>query len=471
MSALAARSGLGGLADRTRANTTIWVAGLLIVCAAIGVTAGIDPKYGFAAVLGLIFTAVVLANLTVGLALFAALSFLDIVNVGGPAVSFMKVIGLIIFASWMARASTESRRRARALVTAHPWMVASLIALVAWSALSAAWAANPGDALVTTYRYALDFLLIPIAYAAIRERKHAHLVVAGFLLGAVGSAAYGLVVPTASTALQAGRLTGALGEANQQATVLVAALALTVGMAGVLKRSPALMAVAGLGALIAFLGLLGTESRAGLLSFACVLLAGVVVGGRWRPMAAVLVVVGMVGVVGYFAFIAPSKALDRVTSGDTSGRSSLWTIGWRAFAAHPILGSGAGNFQVVSVHYLDRPGTITAAFYIVDTPLVVHNIYLEQLADVGIPGLLILLCIFVAALAAALKAAHIFERIGDRGLELLSRCVVLALIAFLTADFFASELPSKQLWLVIALCPALLALASSQAAAASRRRW
>ena len=209
MSALAARSGLGGLADRTRANTTIWVAGLLIVCAAIGVTAGIDPKYGFAAVLGLIFTAVVLANLTVGLALFAALSFLDIVNVGGPAVSFMKVIGLIIFASWMARASTESRRRARALVTAHPWMVASLIALVAWSALSAAWAANPGDALVTTYRYALDFLLIPIAYAAIRERKHAHLVVAGFLLGAVGSAAYGLVVPTASTALQAGRLTTA----------------------------------------------------------------------------------------------------------------------------------------------------------------------------------------------------------------------------------------------------------------------
>ena len=123
------------------------------------------------------------------------------------------------------------------------------------------------------------------------------------------------------------------------------------------------------------------------------------------------------------------------------------------------------------MHYLDRPGTITAAFYIVDTPLVVHNIYLEQLADVGIPGLLILLCIFVAAVAAALKAAHIFERIGDRGLELLSRCVVLALIAFLTADFFASELPSKQLWLVIALCPALLALASSQAAAASSRRW
>jgi hypothetical protein len=29
----------------------------------------------------------------------------------------------------------------------------------------------------------------------------------------------------------------------------------------------------------------------------------------------------------------------------------------------------------------------------------------------------------------------------------------------MTADFFASELTSKQLWIVIALCPALLKLA------------
>ncbi|HUJ35342.1 MAG TPA: O-antigen ligase family protein [Solirubrobacteraceae bacterium] len=471
MSALAERTRLSGLAGGVRTSTTPWVLALTVLCAAIGVTAGVDPKYGIAAVLALVFTVVVLANLTVGLAMFAALSFLDILNIGGPAVSFMKVAGLIIFVSWLARASTDSRRRARALVGEHPWMVAALVGLVAWSALSAAWAASPGDALITTYRYALDFLLIPIAYAAIREPKHAHVVIAGFLIGAVVSAAYGLVVPTASTALQAGRLTGALGEANQQATALVAGLALMVGVSGALKRSPALLAAALAGAVIAFLGLLDTESRAGLLSFGCVLLAGVALGGRWRRIAALLVIAGAVAVVGYFAFVAPTTALHRVTSADTSGRSSLWTIGWRAFTAHPILGSGAGNFQVVSVHYLDRPGTITAAFYIVDRPLVVHNIYLEQLADVGIPGLVILLCIFVAAGAAALKAAHIFERIGDRDLELLSRCVVLALVAFLTADFFASELPSKQLWLVIALCPALLALARSRAAAAPGPRW
>jgi O-antigen ligase len=256
---------------------------------------------------------------------------------------------------------------------------------------------------------------------------------------------------------------GALGEANQQATVLVAAIVLCVGLSGAIKRSPALTVAAVLGAITAFAALLQTESRAGLLSFACVLLAGVAVGGRWRRTAAGLLLIGVVAVGTYYLVLAPRSAVQRVTSTNTSGRGSLWTVGWRVFTAHPLTGVGANNFPIVSIHYIERPGVITSAAYIVDVPKVVHNIYLEQLADVGIPGLLVVLCIFGAAALAALKAAHIFERIGDRELELLSRCTILALAAFLSADFFASELVSKQLWLVVALCPALYALARSAA--------
>ncbi|MGA9856769.1 MAG: hypothetical protein WBQ18_02840, partial [Solirubrobacteraceae bacterium] len=57
---------------------------------------------------------------------------------------------------------------------------------------------------------------------------------------------------------------------------------------------------------------------------------------------------------------------------------------------------------------------------------------------------------------------HIFERLGDAELELTSRCVALALLAFLAADFFASELVSKQLWLVFAFGPVLLKLADAE---------
>ncbi|HTA15995.1 MAG TPA: hypothetical protein VK781_14150, partial [Solirubrobacteraceae bacterium] len=52
-----------------------------------------------------------------------------------------------------------------------------------------------------------------------------------------------------------------------------------------------------------------------------------------------------------------------------------------------------------------------------------------------------------------------FERQGDAGLELAARCVVLALIGFLAADFFLSGEFSKQLWLTFGLCSALLGLA------------
>jgi hypothetical protein len=41
----------------------------------------------------------------------------------------------------------------------------------------------------------------------------------------------------------------------------------------------------------------------------------------------------------------------------------------------------------------------------------------------------------------------------------LGRALVIALVGMLAADFFASEQYSKQLWLLLALGPALLALA------------
>ena len=45
-------------------------------------------------------------------------------------------------------------------------------------------------------------------------------------------------------------------------------------------------------------------------------------------------------------------------------------------------------------------------------------------------------------------------------MELLSRGVFLGLVGILTADFFASEQFSKQLWLLLGLAPALLAIAT-----------
>ena len=446
-----------------------WVAAVVLICAAIGVAGGVSPRYGIAAALGLAFVVIVFADLLIGVALFAFLSFLDIINVGGSAVSFEKVVGLLIFASWIAHRATRPPDNVRAIASRHPGMIVAIVFFVGWSLLSAAWAANAGTAAVTAYRDTLDLLLIPIVYTAVEDRDDVKVILIGYLCGAIFSALYGLAVPPATTSLAAGRLTGALGEANQQATVLVAAIALSTGLAALARRSPGVRLFAFFTIGISFVGLVSTLSRAGLIAFAFVLIAGVLFGGQWRKGAAVLLVIGLGALGVYFIALAPSSAIQRVTSADTSGRSTIWTVGWRMFNANPVAGVGAGNFQVSSVHYLQEPGLVTAAVYIIDIPKVAHNIYLEQLATLGIPGLIAMLAIFVTGVSAALKAAHIFERLGDRDLEIMSRCIILALFAFLTADFFASELLSKQLWIVFALAPAMLKIADLESSGLQAR--
>lgn len=450
------------LLERRGGPAAAWVLGLLVLCAGIGVAAGVSPKYGLLAPIGLAFVVIVFADLVLGVAVFAALSFLDVLTIGGAALSFDKVAGLLLFMSWGLRQATARRESSRDILRRHPVLFVSLIGFVAWSLISALWATKQGVAIEEAYRDGLEMLLIPIVYTAVRSRRDVQKILIGYLIGAGFSAVYGLAHPPAATSQAAGRLVGAVGEANTQATVLVAGLALAAGLAITARYRPRLRGLIIVVVGLSFIGLVTTLSRAGLIAFGFVLIAGVFVGGRWRKPAIVLMVVGLIATPVYFVAFASSSSLSRVTNSQTSGRNDIWKVALRMFEAHPLIGVGAGNFQYVSANYLQRPGLITAADYFLVSPKVAQSIYLEQLASLGIPGLALMTAFLVAGIAIMLRAAHIFERLGDIELELTSRSLILALIAFLTADIFASELISKQLWLVFALGPALLKLADTE---------
>jgi hypothetical protein len=196
------------------------------------------------------------------------------------------------------------------------------------------------------------------------------------------------------------------------------------------------------------------------------MVVAVIFGGRWRARAAVLLVIGVAATGGYYFVLAPLASRQRVTMSDTSGRSSIWTVAWRVIQAHPLLGVGNDNFILVEGRYINRPGAIQANFIVV-APKLTHNTFLEALADLGIPGLLTLLAVLGCAITAAVRAARIFERCGDRGMELISRTVVLAIVAVLTSDLFVASGYAKYLWILLAVCPALLSLARRAAATAS----
>ena len=214
---------------------------------------------------------------------------------------------------------------------------------------------------------------------------------------------------------------------------------------------------------LALIGVAATLSRAGLVALTVALLVGLVVGGRWKAWFAGALVVGGLSAALYLVAFAPPAARERVQSTNSTGRTDIWTIGGRMAEAHPVRGVGGGNFPVASIHYLLRPGVIERDDFIIETPKVAHNIYLEVQAELGAVGLLLFLALLGFSIRSAMRAALAFKRQGDAHSELLARVVVIALAGILAADCFASEQYSKQLWLLLALGPAMLALANIRA--------
>lgn len=444
------------LSERLAARNLRVIGFAFLIALCVGVAAGIQPRLGVAAALGVTFAAAVIADLTVGLFLFTILSFLEVVNAGSGAVSFIKVAGLILFLSWFAAQATRSRREARSLLASSPVITMAVVGFVSWSAISVAWAESSGTAIGSTSRFVLDALLFPIVFGAIRRREHFQWIVAAFVIGAVMSALIGL--------LQSGgaRLAGGIGDPDGEAALLAAALMLDVGLIATLPRDSAAKTLAVIGALIMGLGLLDTGSRGGFVALVAVLVAAVLLGGRWRGRAAGLLLMVAIVTPVYLFVLAPSAALQHLSSSSSSGRTDLWKVGLKMFEANPVAGVGSGNFTVASIHYVQQAGDITRADLIVDVPHAAHNTYLEIIDELGVPGFLMFLTIVIGSISAALRAARIYERRGDTSFELMSRGVALAVIALLTADFFITNEYEHLLWLLLALPPALLAVARSE---------
>ncbi len=427
----------------------------------LGLAAGARPGLAVAGAVGLGFVALIVADLTVGVCLFALLSFLDeLPSPGGSVASLGKVAGLLLAISWLATVTSRSRRE-REFASSHPAMTAVLVAFVAWSALSVAWSEAAGPAQTATFRYALVAILFLIVFSAVRRLEHVVWLVATLVAGASLSAVYGIVSDAGpAAAADAGRLSGTIGDPNELAAVLVAGAVLAVALAAARPRGSATRLLAGAATVVCVSGVVLSLSRGGLVALGVALLAAVAVAGRWRPLAGAVVVAVAVAVVGYFALYAPLSATQRVTrtQGGT-GRADIWTVGWRMVGARPLTGVGAGNFTSASVHYLLEPGVIRRSDLIVDTPKVAHNTYLQVLAELGVPGLALFLALIGFSLASTVRAAHAFARTGDRRMEALARLVFVALAGILAADVFISKEWGKQLWLLLALGPSLQRIA------------
>lgn len=434
------------------------VVGLLVpLAAAIGGLMALDPRLGLAGALAIAFAAFVLLALPAAVGAWIVVAFASGLPglMGLPAASTL-LVGL----AWLAtlpsrRAHVAALRAASPLVLVAPWV------LFGWMVLTAIWAPDRGVATSQLWLVFTAIVTVPIVATVADTERTLRIVVASYVGGAAMIVLLAIVLGPDSYVAgdhSEGRLEVANFSANLLGAVCATALVLVPALWPMARTAARRAAVVVAGALVAY-GLVGTQSRSGFLALAvAVLVALVVCRGRRRAILGAIAV-GLV-VLGTFVAAQPG-IVDRVTSGDSTGtgRTELWRTGTEVARDHPFAGVGIGNFVVVSQRYAQQVGTVRYTEVLIDDPKPVHNLVLEAVAETGLVGLLLLVAAVAACATATVRAAGRLRAVGRRDLELLAQLVLVAQVAIVAAGMFLPMTYSRQLWMLLAIGPALLGIA------------
>jgi O-antigen ligase len=438
----------------------------LLVAVALGCLAVLSPPLALVAVGAVAFVIAAVRDLTVGVAIFTLLTFFENIP-GTPATGLtaVKGVGAVLALSWLLLI-TDRRGAAPFLLRDRPWLAYVAVFLVGWAAVSMLWATDPGRTFSDSFRLLQNVLLFFIVFSCIRSRRDVRLILWAYIAGAFLTALVGLGGATKPESIGpyggTDRLAGGIGDPNELAALVAPALVLAAFSLATVRSPLGRLALLTGGSTIG-LALLFTQSRGGIVALAAILVTGALLAG---PLRARLIAVGLTTIalgISYFTFTGVPEQFQRLTAfsaGGGTGRLDLWRVTIEMIRDHPLLGVGHGNFQVVEPLYATRNINITFIEFVVDTPKVAHNTYLELLTELGPIGLGAFLVLLVGASLTALRAAKVFSQLGDRVLEIESRALVIGFLGTLAAFMFITAQYEKQLWLLLGLAVGLGTLAN-----------
>ena len=265
------------------------------------------------------------------------------------------------------------------------------------------------------------------------------------------------------------RLAGNIGEKNRYAQIMLMLVPLGLFMAiGQRSRLPRLLALGAAG--VISIGVALTFSRGAAVGF--VLLFGIMflMGYlKWKHLLAVVLGAAIVlaAVPVYTERLAELVAVSE-TVGDvgidqadgaiqsriTEGLSALL-----AWADHPILGVGPGQFPQYYRHYAEIVGIRVLA-----TDREAHNLYLGMAAELGIIGITVFLVIIGLTLRDLARARRAV-RARDPLMADMATGFFLAIVAYLATGIFLHMSFIRYFWLMLGLAAAtaLVAMAIAKA--------
>ena len=413
------------------------------------------------AVLGLAYVAVSYRDLAAGLALFTFLTFYDTAGATvAPSLTFSKLAGMVLALIWIVRIATPGNRAAL-LFRDRPMLASVTLLLAGWVLLATVWTPSFDTGLGEAARFLQGIILVFVVFTAIARARDVRLLTAAFVGGALLAAVLGL---TSTASASGARISGGFDDPNELAAVIVPGMMLAGFAFLAFRGRPQRWAFA---ACVPILGLalLRADSQGGLVALAVAAVFAAFFGGPARRVIAPVVTgLLLLGVINY-TLLSPSSAL---TEGGAS-REDLWKVAIEVAQDHPIVGVGAGGFTQVEPTYAVSNVSLLRVD-LVNKAYPTHNTYLTMLTDYGMVGLALFAALIALALLLGVQAAWAFARADQRELELLSRGVVAAVIAMLTAYMFISAQYEKQLWLLIGFSAALSTLARSVTTSSRRSR-
>jgi len=429
----------------------------------LGAVSAVQPIAVVALLVGGAYFAIAFGNVPLAIILWMPAVFVEGIPAGNLAA---KAGGLVLLIAWLPAALARTDARPSWYTPVVRRTAEACLLLVTWLTLSLLWASDPGAVTGDAWHWIAVALIFALVASCAPTSALVRAMLLAFVAGAVISVVSGGLgggFNTNDTAAELAsapdaRLGGAIGDPNFLAAGLVPAIAICAGLS-VVSRSALLRLGLGVAGLVLTAGVVASESRGG----AIALLVGVPVAFacfRGRRAQVSVVALGVIAAAAVWFSFSPG-AWDRVShfNNGGNGRTDLWTVAWRIFEDHPIAGVGLDNFASVSKDYVREPGNLTHVQLLADQPHVVHNTYLQLLAEGGIVGLALFAAFVFLCLRSMWRAGRIFAARGDPAHEALAQAVLVGTVTMLVAATFISAGVDKRLWVLLAFGPALEALA------------
>jgi O-antigen ligase len=424
-------------------------AGAALLVVPLGAASIYSARLILAAAAGVLLVYVTFRWLLAGAVLFVIVTFpAQLPGSIGVGATIAKPFGLVLACSWLLTLIREPRRPL--LFRDRPVLGAFLVAYLGWAMVSVLWSASAGDTAQALKRLMLSIVWMVVLFSVAGTRRAFITLMSGFV---AASALTSIYVLASGVVIAGGRATGGVSDPNYLASELV--LATIAGgylLGATRRRSARLLLLGALGVdLVVFLF---TQSRGGLIGMAVGVVAALVVAGRTRAVVFAVTAVFLAAGVGYFGIVAPAQVRHRVTDFSTnasSGRRDSWQIAWKIAKAHPITGVAPGGYRNEQLKYAASSIDVQHVTYILDDRLVVHNTYLETLAELGLVGFVLLGGTVLICLRSAWRAIALAEVAGDQALANVLRGLVAGSCGLLAAYVFVSAEYEKQLWFALAL--------------------